>query len=195
MTKLDVAVERQLAQVPPGPTGDQLRRRAHVRRLQRSGALVSLAAAVVLGLVMVGDPFSARESRVMVASPSRGRGGEPIATTKEFPPLATILATSRSLVGTDHATSAEIVATERGRSEKTLSGDLTGHPSQRVFVVQLVGDFGCERCFFSGPPGTHLGRVHVIQMWFDAHGAETDFGYLTQPGDLGRLGTVYRLPL
>jgi hypothetical protein len=199
MNVLERWATEELTRVPTGPSAGELRRRARVRRARRVGAVATVAIvfAVLAVAAMLQSPGS-RQVRVMEPAPLTSTTGGPIAvtplplaTTKEFPPLAKIIA---SLTGTvernadpkavvENPMSAEIVATT------TETNALT------TYVAQVTGDFVCADCRGIHRAGEQPRTGRALQVGFDRNGTAIEFEFGDRPEDLAQLGKVYRLEL
>jgi hypothetical protein len=206
MNVLERLVTEELTRVPTGPSAGDLRRRARVRRARRVGAVATVAVvfAVLAIAAMLQSPGS-HQVRVVEPAPMTSTTGGPIAvtplplaTTKEFPPLAKMIA---SLTGTvrsntdpkavvENPTSAEIVATTDTKAFALLGGT---HDDKPVYVAQVTGHFLCEFCY--GPAGSNALHGNALQVIFDSDGHGIGFGFGAQPKNLAQLGTVHRLEL
>jgi hypothetical protein len=204
-------VEQELTRVPAGPSADELRHRGRVGRARRVGALGAVAIVLgILGMALLQSPSS---HRVQVTEPvptepttiPAPASTLPLATTSEFPPLEKIVASVTGAVtsNTDpkavvaNPSSAEIVATTRERAYEVLGGGTRGIGTgeDRIYVVQVVGDFSCRSCAqpLAAPPA----RGSVFVETLESNGEGTIFGIAVSPTpyDLSTLGTVYRLEL
>jgi hypothetical protein len=208
MNVLERLVEEELTRVPPGPSANDLRQRARVRRARRYGSVAVLAIVfAVLGIAAMLQSPASRHVQVSQPIPTESTSGAtvvtpatvPLATTAEFPPLAKMIA---SLSGTvrsnadpkavvEKPTSAEIVATTDTHALEFWGGTHEGKP---VYVVQIRGRFVCVMC--PRPVGANSPAGEALQVVFDADGTSTGFFGLTrEPEVLAQLGTVYRLEL
>jgi hypothetical protein len=206
MNVLERLVTEELTRVPTGPSAGDLRRRARVRRARRVGAVATVAVvfAVLAIAAMLQSPGS-HQVRVVEPAPMTSTTGGPIAvtplplaTTKEFPPLAKIIA---SLTGTvrsntdpkavvENPTSAEIVATTDTKAYAIWGGT---HDDKPIYVAQVTGSFVCDTC--PRPEGASSPHGVALTVWFGTDGHTGGLGLAQRPTDLSQLGTVYRLEL
>ena len=209
MNVLERWVEEELTRVPPGPSADELRRRARARRARRAGSVATVAIVFAVarnrGDAAITDEPSRPGDRTgsdRIDDDAHDRDPRtrrlPLATTAEFPPLAKMIRTVTGVVQSNadpkavvaNPASAEIVATTDTKAFAIWGGT---HDDKPIYVVQVVGKFVCDSC--SGPVASKAPRGDALQVLFDASGNGTGFGFSPQPRDIAQLGKVYRLSL
>jgi hypothetical protein len=190
VTTLDLAIAEELARVPAGPTGAQLRRRARSRRVRRAAIATSALTATALMFAVMLSERPAKH-RVIVSTPPPPV--MPVATSLQIPPLTMLLDEVRHQVGRSHIESAVVVSTTRAQAERALhttAGPLT---TAHGYIVEVTGDIVCTGCSVAADEPAPRGRV--LLEWFDDNGELDIFGVNDRLNDLSPLGTVYRLPL
>lgn len=216
MNVLEQWTDEQLTRVPSGPSADDLRRRARVRRNRRVGASLAAVAIVlaILGIAAMLRSPAPRHVEVLLPAPTIGV--EPTTTLPDainvpgFSNGATEPKDKRNSVIYDkinHTVSgaaladaadpkapvdfAEVVVTTRHATIGEF-GDTPNGAGDRRYVVQVVGDLDCRSC---RGPGNGPFRGRVMALLFDAAGDGVGFTFGGEPQDLSRLGTVYRMPI
>lgn len=208
MNVLDRLVEEELTRVPPGPSANDLRHHARVRRARRAGSVATVAIVfAVLGIAAMLQSPPSRRVQVTAPVPTASTTTAttvipdsplPLATASQFPPLAKMIQTVTGVVQSNAdpkavvatPASAQIVATTDRKAFAIWGGT---HDDKPIYVVQVVGKFVCDSCY--GPVASKAPRGDALQVFFDASGNGAGFGFSPQPRDIAQLGKVYRLPL